>query len=209
MSLQRGKKLSIRENIISTVNGPRNGRKVWIERQILILITWLWLCWHDSSLGIGLHTYIYQSSLSQLPYGDEEGTSWMALGVMQYFMLWKLGMWIDAWVCVGSYHQPRDVGRCRDSDIRVVRSLERLSIQSLIVTTRMIKDETARSQNLKLVFSLGYARMIVRLIYRRLYSIFALAPENSPPGPEFGQLTHEQHCILDLIKYADNRSLSE
>jgi hypothetical protein len=37
MSLQREKKLCIRENIISTVNGPRNGRKVRNARQILIV----------------------------------------------------------------------------------------------------------------------------------------------------------------------------
>ena len=68
----------------------------------------------------------------------------MARGVMQYFMLWKLGMWIDAWARVWDcavYHQPRakDVGRCRDSDIRVVRSIKRLSIHG--VTTRLPKDQ--------------------------------------------------------------------
>jgi hypothetical protein len=50
---------------------------------------------------------------------------------------------------------------------------------------------------------------IQKIIVLRLsnVSIFALTPEISPPGPEFGRLTHERFYTLDLIRYADVSSI--
>ena len=84
---QTGKKLHMRENMVSTGPAERNSSEC--EADPHRSVAWeVWFeFWHR--IAISIHrTYICRSSLSQLPYGDEEEPSSKVRTATQYFMLW-------------------------------------------------------------------------------------------------------------------------
>jgi hypothetical protein len=110
-----------------------------------------------------LCTYIYQNSLSQLPYGDEEETSLMARTVTQYFVLWRLGMWSDVWACGKDHAENNITGRGQtsvDAGLGLGHSSGSLSLRLRSAYYSIDQSETRHAywlagHNLKL----GYARL--------------------------------------------------
>ena len=152
------------------------GRSSSLSRLIVAVLTWA-----KNYSRTMFHTYIYQRSLSQLPYGDEEETSWMARSVVQYYGGWGCShgsMCVGVCIVVGKRRSMPGLGHLSDST-------KACSDTSDTVTT--VPGRNCPESEPETCFHSGLRPDNLMCCVQKLSCVrpSLLLPRNFTPGPEF------------------------